>query len=76
MKDMNTTFRNGNPEVKKVLGTYWHRTEDNIKKFWEELIVYFPLLRHGPHRKQFMGHTQQLGDAPNKPNDLIDWDVI
>jgi hypothetical protein len=22
------------------------------KKFWEELIVYFPLIRHGPHRKQ------------------------
>jgi hypothetical protein len=22
------------------------------KKFWEELIVYFILIRHGPHRKQ------------------------
>jgi hypothetical protein len=22
------------------------------KKFWEELIVYFPLIRNGPHRKQ------------------------
>jgi hypothetical protein len=21
------------------------------KKFWEELIAYFPLIRHGPHRK-------------------------
>jgi hypothetical protein len=21
------------------------------KKFWEELIVYFPLIGHGPHRK-------------------------
>jgi hypothetical protein len=20
------------------------------KKFWEELIAYFPLIRHGPHR--------------------------
>jgi hypothetical protein len=22
------------------------------KKFWEELIAYFPLTRHGPHRKR------------------------
>jgi hypothetical protein len=22
------------------------------KKFWEELIAYFPLIRHGPHRKR------------------------
>jgi hypothetical protein len=22
------------------------------KKFWEELIVYFPSIRHGPHRKR------------------------
>jgi hypothetical protein len=21
------------------------------KKFWEDLIAYFPLIRHGPHRK-------------------------
>jgi hypothetical protein len=21
------------------------------KKFWEELIAYFPLIQHGPHRK-------------------------
>jgi hypothetical protein len=26
---------------------------ENInKKFWDELIAYFPLIRHGPHRKQ------------------------
>jgi hypothetical protein len=23
----------------------------NIKKFWEELIAYFPLILHGSHRK-------------------------
>jgi hypothetical protein len=22
------------------------------KKFWEELIAYFPLIRHGPHKKK------------------------
>jgi hypothetical protein len=22
------------------------------KKFWEELIAYFPLIRHGPHRER------------------------
>jgi hypothetical protein len=22
------------------------------KKFWEELIAFFPLIRHGPHRKR------------------------
>jgi hypothetical protein len=27
------------------------------KKFWEELIAYFPLIRHGPHRKR---RLQQL----------------
>jgi hypothetical protein len=26
------------------------------KKFWEEQIAYFPLIRHGPHRK----HVQQI----------------
>jgi hypothetical protein len=27
---------------------------DNMwyKKFWEEVIAYFPLIRHGPHRKR------------------------
>jgi hypothetical protein len=23
-----------------------------IKKFWEELMSYFPLIRHGPRRKR------------------------
>jgi hypothetical protein len=23
--------------------------------FWEEIIAYFPLIRHGPHRKQKIG---------------------
>jgi hypothetical protein len=26
-------------------------------KFWEELIAYFPLIRHGPHRKQKIRDT-------------------
>jgi hypothetical protein len=28
------------------------------KKFWEELIAYFPLIRHGPHKKQNNLDTQ------------------
>jgi hypothetical protein len=24
------------------------------KKFWEELITFFPLIRHGPHRKRYV----------------------
>jgi hypothetical protein len=27
------------------------------KKFLEELIDYFPLIRHGPRRKRIMGDT-------------------
>jgi hypothetical protein len=29
------------------------------KKFWEEIIAYFPLIRHGPHRKRnkYVEHT-------------------
>jgi hypothetical protein len=30
---------------------------EKYKKFWEELIVYFPLIRHTPHRKR---RVQQL----------------
>jgi hypothetical protein len=26
------------------------------RRFWEELMIYFPLLKHGQHRK---GHVQQ-----------------
>jgi hypothetical protein len=32
------------------------------KKFWEELIACFPLIRHGPHRKQLEGTHIQQGD--------------
>jgi hypothetical protein len=35
-------------------GTAIERTN---KKFWEELNAYFPLIQHGPHRKQ---HVQQF----------------
>jgi hypothetical protein len=28
----------------------------NNKKFWEELVTYFPLIRHGPHRKRRLQH--------------------
>jgi hypothetical protein len=24
------------------------------KRFWEELIAYFPLIRHGPHTKRLV----------------------
>jgi hypothetical protein len=34
-----------------VPGAMALRWEKN-KKFWEELIAYFPLIRHGPHRKR------------------------
>jgi hypothetical protein len=32
------------------------------KKFWEELTAYFPLIRHGPHRKRKIlgGHTASV----------------
>jgi hypothetical protein len=30
--------------------TYPNRERKN--KFWEGLIAYFPLIRHGPHRKR------------------------
>jgi hypothetical protein len=31
---------------------------NNCKEFWEELTACFPLIRHGPHRKQ-----KKLGDT-------------
>jgi hypothetical protein len=33
------------------------------KKFWEELIAYFPVIQHGPHRKpnNFLGGGTQQG---------------
>jgi hypothetical protein len=33
------------------------------KKFWEQLIAYFPLILHGPHRKR---RLQQIFVAPGK----------
>jgi hypothetical protein len=30
----------------------WIELNDNCKKFKEVLIAYFPLIRHGPHRKR------------------------
>jgi hypothetical protein len=33
----------------------------NKKKFWEELIAQFPLMRHGPYGKGIiLGHTDSL----------------
>jgi hypothetical protein len=37
------------PVAKPLFLDFWIH---NNKKFWEELIAYFPLIRHGPHRKQ------------------------
>jgi hypothetical protein len=37
----------------------------NNEKFWEELVAYFPLIRHGPHRKRKSEDTpthRQQGD--------------
>jgi hypothetical protein len=34
-------------EMKMTSVRYWSH-----KKFWEELIAYFPFIRHGPHRKR------------------------
>jgi hypothetical protein len=39
--------------------------EDN-QKFWEELIAYFPLIRHGPHRKR-----NKYVDTHRQQDDLI-----
>jgi hypothetical protein len=40
------------------------------KKFWEELIAYFPLIRHGPQRKlKKFGGTH--ADALNQQCALI-----
>jgi hypothetical protein len=39
-------------ERKRPVGRPRRRWEDNInKKSWEELIVYFPLIRFGPQKK-------------------------
>jgi hypothetical protein len=33
-----------------TLGPVWKSND----KFWEEIIAYFPLIRHGPHRKRLL----------------------
>jgi hypothetical protein len=37
------------------------------KNFWEELIAYFPLIRHGPHRKRKI----KGGQTHREQDDLI-----
>jgi hypothetical protein len=37
------------PKSKKKKG---RENQRELKKFWEELIAYFPLLRHRPHSKR------------------------
>jgi hypothetical protein len=40
-------------DEQKSLERYRHSLADNISKnFWEELIAYFHLIQHGPHRKR------------------------
>jgi hypothetical protein len=36
------------------------------KKFWEELIAYFPLIRHGPHRKRIRCLATIMGLLPSR----------
>jgi hypothetical protein len=36
--------------LEEILG--WGLEDKSNKKFWEELIVYFPLIRRGPDRKR------------------------
>jgi hypothetical protein len=40
------------PWMRDNLITGIHGYMSQNKKFWEELIAYFPLIRHGQHRKQ------------------------
>jgi hypothetical protein len=40
------------------------------KKFWEELIAYFPLIRHGPHRKR-NNYVDTQRQAHRQQGDLI-----
>jgi hypothetical protein len=39
------SFRNQRKDIVPVYTAHYK------KKFWEELIAYFPLIRHVPHRK-------------------------
>jgi hypothetical protein len=51
--------------------------------FWEELIAYFPLIRHGPHRKRLLQqffvaagrsllscHQATIGAYTDRPTDI------
>jgi hypothetical protein len=40
------------------------RLPKSDEKFWEELIAYFTIIRHGPHRKRnnYVGTHRQQGD--------------
>jgi hypothetical protein len=37
----------------------------HLNKFWEELIAYSSLIRHGPHRKQknYVGYTDRHANS-------------
>jgi hypothetical protein len=41
------------------------------KKFWEELIAYFTLIRHAPPRKQKKNYGGIHKQAERKQDDLI-----
>jgi hypothetical protein len=53
------------------IGTLYFRINIYNKMFLEELIAYFPLVRHGPHRKQKTGGykvTQTARRSHKLPN--------
>jgi hypothetical protein len=54
------------PEYKAT--PYFSNRKTENKKFWEELIAYFPLIRHGPHRKQ---RLQQIFVARERPYQIV-----
>jgi hypothetical protein len=40
-------------EIDSIISIYLlDMTSSKNKKFWEDLITYFPLIRYGPHAKQ------------------------
>jgi hypothetical protein len=52
-----------------------YSADKNNRKFWEELIAYFPLILHGPHRKlKIRGihrHTDGQREIHREQGDLI-----
>jgi hypothetical protein len=44
--------RNVGPSVGRSFFSKFLSSKVKIKKFWEEIIAYFTLIRHGPHRKR------------------------